>query len=1075
MDMQIPGFDIDGEIGEGAMATVYLATQRSLERKVALKVMAASLAEDPSFCERFLREGRTLARLSHPHIATIHDIGNVGPLYYMAMEYLPSGTLKERIGAGLAAEYGLVYIRQIAAALGYAHAQGLVHRDVKPANILFRADGTAVLSDFGIAKSMDDRTQFTQAGFAIGTPSYMSPEQARGQDIDGRADLYALGVVLYEILVGRLPYSGPDALSTALAHLTEPLPELPLQHDRYQDILSRLLAKDPADRFATAQALVAALDELAQADPVRDSERTQFRPLPDPQAIKPLPAPGDDLAGLTPVSIDIPGQAPLSLDKPHAGPSSPPQPAPGPDKPQAPPPPRPGSSPQPSPSPNRRGPAKALLAVAVAAALGIGIGGYLWLGVGQPQPAAQPPSNVDYATSADTPAQGGTAPVPASTPTTPATATAPTTAAAQAPGDTGRPLLMAGKKTLYQRVLSKPDAQLAAEPGGAGGQALPAFSVLYVYERRDAADGQWLRVGAGSDGRSEGWLPAAQVSDWKQSLVLKFTERSGRSPVMFVRDAKQLENLIASPITARKLLMQAQNDPQDNSQVLALEPTASAVPQEQFYLLPIFEAKEGFDEDGQPMQMLNVASIDPGRQAAGNDLNLAGALGASAANQAHGQTQAAQAQTQAQAQAKAFRTAVVLVVDTSVSMQPYIDQVREVVHQLQSKIAQRGELDSVSFGLVGFRNNTTKTPGLQYLAKTLVTLEQGSDPQRFMQLAQQVKATSVSSHSFNEDAFAGIMQAVDGMDWSGYGGRLILLVSDAGALRKSDPLSSTQMNEAEVRQAALGKQIKIYALHLRTDAGKKNHDSAEQQYRVLTADANPRIGDLYVPVAGGDVAQFGQRVDEIGTVFADLVHQVRSNQPQAVPLLAKAPSLGEKSAAVGYAMHMDFLGRKQASQAPQLVSAWAADRDLTNPALPAFQVCVMLTKLQLNDLQQSLKLIVDAARKTQSSPKDFFQEIASASAYMSRDPQALRSGANLARGGVLGEYLEGLPYRSKSLNMTQDLWLSLSVAEQEDFIDELESKIRLYETFHNDLANWVRFGDAEPGDALYRVPLSTLP
>lgn len=202
---------------------------------------------------------------------------------------------------------------------------------------------------------------------------------------------------------------------------------------------------------------------------------------------------------------------------------------------------------------------------------------------------------------------------------------------------------------------------------------------------------------------------------------------------------------------------------------------------------------------------------------------------------------------------------------------------------------------------------------------------------------------------------------------------------------------------------------------------------------------------------------------------------MRNQQPQPVPLLTSASGLAAKSQAIGYAMHMDFLGRHGASQAPQLVSAWTADRDLTNPTLPTLQVCVMLTKLQLNDLQQSLKLIVDAARKTRSSPGDFFNEIASASAYMSRDPGALRKGANLAQGGVLGEYLDGLPYRSKSLSMTQDLWLSLSVAEQEDFIDELDSKIRLYETFHNDMANWVRFGNAEPGDALYRVPLSTLP
>ncbi|WP_210712806.1 serine/threonine-protein kinase [Pseudomonas sp. MWU349] len=1033
MDILIPGFDIQGEIGEGAMASVYLATQRSLERKVALKVMAAALAADPSFCERFLREGKTLARLSHPHTVTIHDIGNVGELYYMAMEYLPNGTLKERIAAGLTPEQGLTYIRQIASALGYAHAQGLVHRDVKPANILFRADGTAVLSDFGIAKSLDDRTQFTQAGFAVGTPSYMSPEQARGQDIDGRADLYALGVVLYEILVGELPYNGTDALSTALAHLTEPLPELPLHHGRYQHILRKLLAKDPAERYPDAAALLAALDNLPAA--TAEVEATLIQPLPlPPQAVPQSvsqPAPqGNDLAGLTPVSIEIPRRAPA------------PQPASRREPPEEPPaPPRTANLPPvgSGASEQRRGPVLALAGVAVAVALAVAGGAYWWLSGDSPAPVPKTASPVG---------------------TPPAVVAPPVEQALAADVDGGqRPLLMPGKKTLFQRVLSKPGASFSSEPGATPDKPVPAFSVLYVYQRKNFDGRSWLRLGAASDGRSAGWLPAEQVSDWKQSLVLKFTERSGRAPVMFVRQASELERLLADPAAAKNLLLKAQKNPQDEQQVLALEPNASAVPQDQFYLLPIFDSKESFDENGQPVQLLNVASIDPG--------NSSQSISDSSGQRLPANTPPAAGD--------AFRTAVVLVVDTSVSMQPYIDQVRDVVHELQSKIAQRGELDSVSFGLVGFRNNTSKTPGLEYVTKTLVTLDQGRDPQRFQELVSQVKATNVSSHSFNEDAFAGVMQAVEGMDWKGYGGRLILLVSDAGALRKNDPYSRTQMNEAEVRQAALGKQIKIYALHLRTDAGKKNHAQAETQYRVLTADANPKIGDLYIPVPGGDVRKFGERVDEIGTVFADLVHQVRSNQSQEVPVLAAAPSIAQKSAAIGYAMHMDFLGRKSASQAPQLVSAWTADRDLTNPALPAFQVCVMLTKLQLNDLQQSLKLIVDAARKTQTSPKDFFQEIASASAYMSRDPSALRKGGNLADGGVLGEYLEGLPYRSKSLNMTQDLWLSLSVAEQEDFIDELDSKIRLYETFHNDLANWVRFGDAEPGDALYRVPLSTLP
>ena len=259
----------------------------------------------------------------------------------MAMEYLPSGTLKERIATGLTPEQGLLYVRQIAQALGYAHAQGLVHRDVKPANILFRADGTAVLSDFGIAKSLDDRTQFTQAGFAVGTPSYMSPEQARGLDIDGRADLYALGVVLYEILVGELPYRGTDALSTALAHLTEPLPELPIEHGVYQGILRGLLAKEPEARFADAGALLAALDSLTVPSAPASAEA-------DSTVIRPLPAP-----------VVAPQPAPVATGQPKARPVS-----------------------------NK--PAKAVLAVAIAVALGLG-GTFFWLLSGDDNHTSEPP------------------------------------------------------------------------------------------------------------------------------------------------------------------------------------------------------------------------------------------------------------------------------------------------------------------------------------------------------------------------------------------------------------------------------------------------------------------------------------------------------------------------------------------------------------------------------------------------------------------------------------------------------------------------------------------------------------
>lgn len=1015
MDIEIPGYQIERELGDGAMATVYLATQRSLERKVALKVMAAALAADPSFCERFLREGKTLARLSHPHTVTIHDIGNVGHHYYMAMEYLPNGTLKDRIAEGVSPEQGILWLRQIASALGYAHAQGLVHRDVKPANILFRANGSAVLSDFGIAKSLEDRTQFTQAGFAVGTPSYMSPEQARGQQVDGRADLYALGVVLYEILTGKLPYSGSDSLSTALAHLTEPLPELPIEQGRYQGILRKLLAKDPADRFPNADALIAALDGLNASVPVDDNQATQVRPV--------------DLSALSAAVQAEPVSVTPALDTavPH---------------------PTVAELRVPDPAANRddgpRKPWMALFALALLVVVVTGGVGYWFL---RPDAPPQP----DIAQTDDT-REPVTDPG-RETPDRAVDETQPPEDVAVVGNGGDRPLLMAGKKTLFQRVLSKPEARFSREPGApAEGAAIPAFSVFYVYRRQEVDGRPWVEVGASSDGQRDGWLPVEQVSDWKQSLVLKFTERSGRSPVMFLQDAATVERLLADPAQARDTLHKARFE-QADPQVVALEPSDTAVPQEAFYLLPIFESRESFDASGQPVQLLNVASIDPG--------DTPQVRGEGRATVAGG--------------GDSFRTGIVLVVDTSVSMQPYIDRVNRVVQGLQQQIASQGDLDNVSFGLVGFRSNVEKTPGLEYVAKTLVSLEEGRNPQRFAELASQVKATDVSSHAFNEDAFAGVMEAVENMDWSPYAGRMILLITDAGALRKNDPLGRTQMNEAEVREAAQAKQIRIFALHLRTPAGRNNHGFAEQQYRSLTADPNPQIADLYVPVADGGVDRFGDTVAEIGSVIANLVHEAGNDRLPSLPPLHDGASVAAKTTAVGYAMHMDFLGRRSATRAPQLVTAWTADRDLTNPSLPAFQVCVLLSKLQLNELQQSLKLIVEAARRTQTSPKDFFQEIASASAHMSRDPARLTRGSNLLQSGVLGEYLEGLPYRSKSLNMTQELWLSLSVAEQEDFIDELESKIRLYETFHNDIANWVRFGDAQPGDALYRVPLATLP
>ncbi len=278
----IPGFEIRGELGRGGMATVYLAIQLALERKVALKVMdAAMAASDPSFQERFLREGRVIARVNHPNIVTVYDTNYADGVYYIAMEYLPGGSLKERIQRReLDVPTTLMMVRALASALGLAHSRGIVHRDLKPLNVLFRADQPQpVLTDFGVARVGEaPRTgkdalgrvsqtlqPLTQIGVSVGTPAYMSPEQVLAlPDVDGRADLYSLGIMFYEMLIGQRPFVSDDPYEVARMHVETPPPRLPHPLRHLQAILDRLLEKRPQNRYPDAAALVQALDAWEQ-------------------------------------------------------------------------------------------------------------------------------------------------------------------------------------------------------------------------------------------------------------------------------------------------------------------------------------------------------------------------------------------------------------------------------------------------------------------------------------------------------------------------------------------------------------------------------------------------------------------------------------------------------------------------------------------------------------------------------------------------------------------------------------------------------------------------------------------
>ncbi|WKD51321.1 bifunctional serine/threonine-protein kinase/formylglycine-generating enzyme family protein [Microbulbifer spongiae] len=264
--LQIPGYRILKKINQGGMSTVYLAIQRSVGRQVALKVMSPVLNADPVFSERFQREANIVGQLSHPNIVGIHDIGRYRSLNYIAMDFMPGGSVSERLEKGpLAPLEALHVVRQIAMALDHSHSKGYVHRDLKPENILFREDGSAVLSDFGVARAVARTTRMTNSGMVVGTPHYMSPEQARGAAIDGRADLYSLGVVFYEMLTGAVPYQAEEAVAIAIKHLTGPIPRLPSRSAVYQPLIDRFLAKDPDKRFQRGLDVSDAMDQWFSA------------------------------------------------------------------------------------------------------------------------------------------------------------------------------------------------------------------------------------------------------------------------------------------------------------------------------------------------------------------------------------------------------------------------------------------------------------------------------------------------------------------------------------------------------------------------------------------------------------------------------------------------------------------------------------------------------------------------------------------------------------------------------------------------------------------------------------------
>jgi serine/threonine-protein kinase len=291
-------YRLDARIGAGGMSTVYRAFDEKLEREVAIKLLHREIATDSDQLERFRREARAVARLSHPHIVGVIDAGEDESRPYIVFEHVDGETLKDRIRrrGRLPIDEAIAYAIEIARALGYAHQRGIVHRDVKPQNVLIDEEGSAKVTDFGIARSLHEEG-LTADGRVLGTTDYVSPEQALGQEVDGRTDIYSLGVVLYEMLTGEVPFHGETQVSVAMKHVREELPDV--QRERPQvsatlaAVLDRMTDKDLEHRYGDIPSVIADLEEALAIEAARSGTATGeatavLRTLP-PQTRRRLP------------------------------------------------------------------------------------------------------------------------------------------------------------------------------------------------------------------------------------------------------------------------------------------------------------------------------------------------------------------------------------------------------------------------------------------------------------------------------------------------------------------------------------------------------------------------------------------------------------------------------------------------------------------------------------------------------------------------------------------------------------------------------------------------------------------
>jgi serine/threonine-protein kinase PpkA len=621
------------------------------------------------------------------------------------------------------------------------------------------------------------------------------------------------------------------------------------------------------------------------------------------------------------------------------------------------------------------------------------------------------------------------------------------------------PLALEGAPDFYQRILTtEPNLRLSASPTGvARGPGLPVFSIFYVFGRQ----GDWLEVGRDSRRGPEGWLPGRATQPWSMMLTMQYAPQGQRRRVLFMERTQDLQDILMSPnpgpLVAR-LEAAADQGRQAELPIVSIEPPLARGQQAgESYLIPIVGHRVVEAAGGQSATLLQAGLVnaDAGRPAPAPAL-------------------------------QELTGAVVFVLDTTISMKPFLDRTVTTVDRLLSGMRAVGLDGRMAVGVVAYRNNMDQEPQrsrLGYVYEVVQPLARTATLEQVRGRLATLNEATVSTHSFNEDAIAGLWTAVRTLDWSPFGpARMIVFVTDAGALSGRDPRAHFRGVELlNVREEADRKGITILPLHIASPLARQigNLDLARRQYQSLA-----RTGDYNVSkyrlVQGGSVTQFDRFMGDFERAMQPAFQSWAANRPIASQRVAENESGPDGFGALIvnelFNAQQRFIGTRGATRSQPVRLAWVSDRDLSEPDLQSLHVSVYLTRQQLNQLALSVRRILEVADNQSITASAMFRLLQALSGSTAQDPERFRGDAQtVSDTGVLPAFLRLLPYRSRFLNLTEREWANMPESLQEAMRAELASKLRAYREMDADQGNWRALPGGDPSQAVYAMPLEYLP